>query len=271
VNFSTLDNIKKTKPLVHSLTNYVTSNDCANILYAIGAKPVMADCILDIKEITPKCDALYINLGTLNKDKIKAINKAVKIANKNDIPVCLDPVGIGASSFRLKYANYLLKKNKVSVIKGNATEIKAFYYGKKLGKGVDTHDKTTNENIYLFINLAKDFAKKTSAIIVITGEIDLISDGEKTYLIKNGHKMMESITGSGCMLGALLSAFLGANKRDALSACASGVCAMGLCGEKAFASMKENDGNLSYRNYLIDEVFNLSQSDFTKGAKYEIR
>lgn len=267
-----LENIKKASPIIHCITNYVTINDCANILYALGAKPIMADFTSDIKEITSCCDALYINIGTLNKLKIKSIKKATKIANKSNIPVLLDLVGINASSFRLKFAKKLLKTRKISVIKGNATEIKTLYLGYKSVAGIDADikDKLTDKNISFFVLLSKKLSKKLNSFVVITGKTDLISNGEKTYLIKNGHKLMESVTGTGCMLGALLSAFIGANKNDMFLSCVSGLFTNGICGENAYNRMNEKDGNASYRNYLIDEVFNFDEIKLKEGAKYEI-
>lgn len=267
-----LENIRKKMPLIHCITNHVTSNDCANILYAIGAKPIMADFISDIKEITPVCDTLYINIGTLNKQKINSINKSTKIANKNSIPVLLDLVGISASSFRLNFAKKLLKTRKISVIKGNVSEIKTLYCGCKSHTGIDADikDRLEDKNTFFFASILKDLAKKLNCFVIVTGKNDLISNGEKKCIIKNGHKMMEYVTGTGCMLGALLSAFISANQNDMFLSCVTGLCTNGLSGENAFNRMDKKDGNASYRNYLIDEIFNLDEKKLKEGAKYEI-
>ena len=121
------------------------------------------------------------------------------------------------------------------------------------------------------VETAKKFALKTGAVVAVTGKTDIVTDGTKTFLINNGNKMMSSITGTGCQLSALMTAFAAANKDDILTACAAAVCTMGLCGEKGAERMTSLDGNSSYRNYIIDAVYNLTGDDLERGAKYEVR
>ena len=268
-----LDSVREKSPLVHNITNYVTVNDCANILLACGASPIMADDIRDVCDITKICSSLNINIGTLNKNTIKSMFKAGSISNKLSHPVLLDPVGAGASVLRTNTAKRLIKKVKISVIRGNISEIKALALGKNTTKGVDADalDIVTDENIDSVISFAKDFSNETGAVIVITGAIDLVVDKDNAYVIKNGHPMMSKITGTGCMLSAMMSAYIAANPNDTTKACAAAVCAMGLCGERAYKRLGAEDGNSTYRNMIIDEVYNLDAKKLDEGAKYEMR
>lgn len=266
-----LENVRSKSPLIHNITNYVTSNDCANILLACGASPIMADEIEEVEEITSICSGLNINIGTLNKRTIPAMLAAGKKSNELDHSIVLDPVGVGASRLRIDTAKELLEQVDFSLIRGNLSEIKGLAFGKSYTRGVDSIDFINKKNLDTIVDFAKEFAKKTSAVIVITSAIDIVTDGEKVYCIYNGDKMMGRITGSGCQLSAMLAAYISANKQNILSAALACVCAMGLCGETAKLRMGESDGNSSYRNYLIDAVYNLTPEDLQKGARYEIK
>ena len=266
-----LKNLRNKSPLIHNITNYVTANDCANILIACGASPIMADEIEEVEEITSLCAGLNINIGTLNKRTIPAMLAAGKKSNELDHPIVLDPVGVGASRLRTDTAKELLEQVDFSVIRGNLSEIKGLAFGKSYTRGVDSIDFINKENLDTVVEFAKEFSKKLSAVIVITSTTDIVTDGDKAYCVYNGDKMMSKITGSGCQLSAMLAAYISANKKYILEAALAGVCAMGLCGETAKLRMGESDGNSSYRNYLIDAVYNLNPEDLQKGARYEIR
>ena len=266
-------NVKNKSPLIHNITNYVTVNDCANILLACGASPIMADDIDEAEEITSICDGLVINIGTLNQRTIPAMIAAGKKANKLGHPIVLDPVGAGASALRTNTAISLLEEIRFTVIRGNISEVKTLAVGSASTKGVDADvsDKVTEENLPQAITFAKAFAKKIGAVIVITGAIDIVADENTVYCIRNGHKDMSRITGTGCQLSAMTAAYVAANPGHALDAAAAAVCAMGLCGEKAKERMSGMDGNASYRNYIIDAVCNLSADILEEGARYEMR
>lgn len=267
-----LENVRKNCPLIHNITNYVTVNDCANILLACGGSPIMADDAEEAEEITSICGGLNINIGTLNQRTIPAMHLAGKKANALGHPVVLDPVGAGASALRTKTAKELIENVKFTVIRGNISEIKALALGTGGAKGVDADvaDKVTKETLPQAVAFAKAFAKKTGAVIAITGAIDIVTDGEKAYCIYNGHPMMSSITGTGCQLSALTAAYVTANPTTPLEAAAAAVCAMGICGEKAYARLTEQDGNSSYRNYIIDAIFRLTGEELQRWAKYDI-
>ena len=267
-----LENVRKTCPLVHNITNYVTVNDCANILLACGASPIMSDDAGEVEEITSICGGLNINIGTLNQRTIPSMLLAGKKANELGHPVVLDPVGAGASTLRTKTARDLVDQIHFTVTRGNISEIKTLALGSGTTKGVDADvaDKVTRDNLSKAVAFAKEFAARTGAVVAITGAIDIVADQERAYCIYNGHPMMSSITGTGCQLSAMTAAYVTANPDNPLEAAAAAVCAMGICGEIAHKRLTPEDGNSSYRNYIIDAIYHLTGEDLDKYANYEI-
>ena len=267
-----LENVRKNCPLIHNITNYVTVNDCANIVIACGASPIMADDKEEVADISTICAGLNINIGTLNSRTIASMLIAGKRANELHHPVVLDPVGAGASKLRTETALQLLKEVRFTVIRGNISEIKTLASGSGTTKGVDADvaDKVTEDNLDDVVSFAKAFAKKTGAVVAITGAIDIVADSEKAYCIRNGHPMMSSITGTGCQLSAVTAAYVTANPQNPLEAAAAAVCLMGVCGEKAHERLTKQDGNATYRTYIIDAIFNLTGEELENCAKYEI-
>lgn len=267
-----LENVRKRCPLIHNITNYVTANDCANILLACGGSPIMSDDIDEVEEITSICGGLNINIGTLNHRTIPAMLSAGKKANELGHPVVFDPVGAGASTLRTNTALTLIEKVKFTVIRGNISEIKTLATGKGTTKGVDADlsDSVTENNLEQMAEFAKSFAAKTNSIIAITGAIDIVADKRKAYCIYNGHPMMSSVTGTGCQLSALVAAYVTANQGEELEAVAAAVCAMGICGEIAHQRINNKDGNSSYRNYIIDASYNLDGETLEHYARYKI-
>ena len=270
---SMLENVRKQCPLIHNITNYVTVNDCANIVLACGASPIMADDMEEVVEITTICAGLNINIGTLNSRTVSSMLSAGKRANELNHPVLLDPVGAGASKLRTQTAMQLLEEVKFTVIRGNISEIKTLASGSGTTKGVDADvaDKVTEENLDEVLAFAKAFSEKTGAVIVITGAIDIVADSQKAYCIRNGHPMMSAITGTGCQLSSMTTAFITANPEHPLEAAAAAVTVMGYAGEVAHSRLTEMDGNATYRNYIIDAIYNMTPEMLEKGAKYEVR
>ncbi len=267
-----LENVRAKNPLIHNITNYVTVNDCANTVLACGASPIMADDRDEVADITSVCAGLNINIGTLNSRTIDSMLIAGRRANELGHPVVLDPVGAGASALRTQTALSLLQL-RLAVIRGNISEIKTLASGSGTTKGVDADvaGKVTEENLDEAVAFAKAFAKQTGAVIAITGAIDVVADAERAYCIRNGNAMMASVTGTGCQLSAMTAAFVTANPDSPLEAAAAAVCAMGLAGEIAHARLTPPDGNSSYRNYIIDAIYNLTPAQLEEGAKYEVR
>lgn len=268
-----MDNVRKNVPLVHNITNYVTVNDVANILLACGGSPIMSDEPEDVEDITSVCGGLNINIGTLHQSSIEGMLLAGKKANELGHPVLLDPVGAGASRLRTDTALRIMKEIKLTVIRGNISEIKTLAYGSGTTKGVDADvaDAVTEEKLNDAIAFVKNFARKTSCIIAVTGAIDLVSDGEICYVIRNGRPEMGKITGTGCQLSGMMTAYVTANQEKPLEAAASAVCIMGLAGEIGWSRMQEGDGNATYRNRIIDAVYQMTGEDLERGAKYEVR
>ncbi|MCD8037369.1 MAG: hydroxyethylthiazole kinase [Clostridiales bacterium] len=269
-----LENVRRNSPLIHNITNYVTANDAANILLACGGSPIMADAEEEAEDITSVCDGLCINLGTLNQSKVGAMLKAGKKANELGHPIVLDPVGAGSSAFRTESARKLMNEVRFDAIRGNITEIKTLALGKAGAHGVDADsaDIVNKDNISSAIAFAKAFSASCGAVIVISGAEDIVCSACKAYVIKNGHPIMSRITGSGCMLSALTAAYITANKGHGLEAAAAAAAAMGVCGELAYERLLvTGGGNATFRNYLIDAVFNMDGDLLERRAKYEIQ
>lgn len=269
--------VRKTResgPLVHCITNYVTVNDCANMVLASGGSPIMADDVLEVEDITSMCHALVINIGTLNVRTIDAMIRAGRRANHLGHPVILDPVGIGASDLRMQTVLQLLQEVRFSVIRGNISEIKAIYEGSGVTQGVDAveQDKIDEENLDQAIMLAKSLSRRLNAVMAITGIIDIVAQGDKAYVIRNGHSMMSRITGTGCMLTSIIGSYCGANQDHLLDATAAAVSAMGLCGELAYNKVQVNaEGTGSFKVYLMDYMSLIDGDVLAKGAKIQLR
>lgn len=259
-------------PLVHNITNYVTINDCANVLLACGGSPIMADDEQEVEEITSICNALNINIGTLSSRTISSMFLAGRKANELGHPIVLDPVGAGASRLRTETAMNLVNELKLTVIKGNASEIKTIYTGGGNTKGVDADaaDGISADNIMINAEMAKDLSHKTGAIIVITGAIDIVADSESAYAVYNGHAAMSKVSGTGCMLSAMLAAYVAANPEHHLEAALAAVAVMGIAGEKAANNaIRADAGNGSLRTYIIDEIYKMTDEALQDAIRYE--
>ena len=268
-----LENVKENTPLIHNITNYVTVNDVANALLASGGSPIMSDEPDDVADITSICGGLNINIGTLNKRSIEAMFISGKKSKELGHIVLLDPVGAGASKLRTETAVEIMEEIKPDIIRGNISEIKTLALGSGTTKGVDADaaDVVTDENLDSMVEFAKAFSKKSRAVIAITGAIDLVADGKKCYVIRNGSPMMSRITGTGCMLSGLTTAYAVANPDNIIEAVAASVCLMGLAGQIGVLKMSDNEGNSSLRNHIIDAIYNMDAEKLNKGAKYEVR
>ena len=268
-----VENVRKNVPLVHNITNYVTVNDVANVLLACGGSPIMSDEPEDVEDITAICGGLNINIGTLNKSSIEGMYRAGRRASELGHVVLLDPVGAGASALRTNTAVGLMDEIRFTAIRGNISEIKTLALGSGTTKGVDADvaDAVTEGSLDSAVKFAKDLASKTESVIAITGAIDLVADADRCYVIRNGRPEMGRITGTGCQLSGMMTAFLVANPDEPLDAAAAAVCTMGLAGEIGWSRMQEGDGNSTYRNRIIDAIFNMDGETLDKGAKYEVR
>lgn len=247
-----LNKIKTENPMVHHITNFVTMQDCANITVAVGASPVMAYYKNEVGEITFAAKSLVLNTGTPDKGRIKAVINAGVAANNKNIPVVLDPVGVGATDFRQKSIEKILREVKPAVIKGNVSEIKFLAGLDIIKKGVDAGDKFESDLKEIFKNLAK----KLQAVIIVTGEQDYITDGIRSCTISRGTKMFRSISGAGCMTSSVVGSFL-AVENDSFLAAVYGVYTMNVCGELAEKALAQNEGAGTFKVKLFDEIYSL--------------
>ncbi|NMF04926.1 hydroxyethylthiazole kinase [Clostridium beijerinckii] len=262
---SLLNEVRNKKPLVHNITNYVTVNDCANILLAIGASPIMADDIKEAADITKISSALVINIGTLNERTIESMIASGKKANELNIPVVFDPVGAGASDFRNSTTKRLLEEVKISVLRGNMSEIKFISGLGSTTKGVDASENDARTGNDEGVDVAKSLAKKLQCTVAITGATDIISDGERVVILENGTKMLSNVTGTGCMTTALIGAFCGAGS-DYFIGAVSGIISMGISGEIALDKAGKI-GTGSFHIAIIDAISNLTSDIIEKMNK----
>lgn len=262
--------VRNGKPLVQCITNFVTVNDCANIILASGGSPTMASHPQEVEDAVRSVQALVCNMGAI--DNVDSMILAGKEANRMGKPVILDPVGAGGTRLRQKTVKQLIEQVHFMVIRGNASEIRYLAGQQTTGSGVDVSDldEITEENLDAAISMAADLAKKLDTVIAISGKIDVISNGTESCILRNGCATMARITGSGCMLTSLIAAFCGVCEDSFLAAC-SAMAVMGISGEIAEEKRLQNKtGNATFRNDLIDAVFNLEEQQLKQGVHYEI-
>lgn len=240
--------LKAKRSLIHHITNYVTVNDCANVVLAIGGSPIMADEISEVEEMVGICDALVLNIGTANERTIASMLQAGRAANAKNIPIVLDPVGVGATSFRYQSVEKLLHALSFSVIRGNMAEIKTIAGLHAKSAGVDSLEDESDG-----AKIALDLAQKLNCVIAITGKIDIVSDGTLCFALENGDSALTQVTGTGCMSTSLIGTFLGAS-RDALASAIAGIATMSIAGELADKSR----GTGSFHSALIDVISQMS-------------
>lgn len=244
-----LKKIRETKPLVHHITNWVTIYDCANMTRTLGALPVMAHAAEECADMTGIASALVLNIGTLTTELIDAMIISAKAANEKKIPVVLDAVGVGATKFRDEMAAKILECAHVDIIKGNYSEIAKLAGENAQTNGVEATSIDANPR-----ELAKKFAAAMSCTVVMTGVEDVVSDGETTFVVSNGHEQMGSLVGTGCMAASVIASFAAVDP-DYCNAAKDALCYYGIAGELAAVN---SNGPGSFRQNLYDEVFNLS-------------
>ena len=249
-----LKNIRLSKPVVHHITNFVTINDCANITTALGASPVMAYSKNEVSQMTALSNALVLNLGTPDFSRFDTVTLSGKTANRLNIPVIIDPVGIGATSFRQNGIKQLLKEVSPSVIKGNASEIKTLT-GLEISKNkvIDSEERMDTANI----DIINAFAHSMNTIVAVTGKVDFITNGTQLIKIHRGTEMFTYISGAGCITSSVIGAFCAVEK-DTFLATACAIYAINICGEKA---AKECQGPADFKMKLINSLYNLHNEE----------
>ena len=253
-----LKTLRRKKPLIHNITNYVVMNYTANALLACGASPVMAHAPEEVEEMVSFAGALVLNIGTLTRPWIDSMLIAGKKANELSIPIVLDPVGSGATRLRTESARHLINELSINVIRGNASEVLSLAQEGSRTKGVDSiHSVEEAADAALML------AKELKTTLAITGPVDLITDGEHICKVLNGHELMGFVTGTGCTATALIGAFLSI-ENDPVSATATALAYFGLAGEKGAAVSR---GPGTFQIALLDTLFSITEEQVLKGVK----
>jgi len=253
-----LERIRQKKPLLHHITNFVVMNDTANVTLHVGALPVMAHAKEEVADMVSVAGALVLNPGTLTPQWVDSMIIAGREANRLDIPIILDPVGAGATPLRTGSNLRLLEELKIAVVRGNSGEIGALTGLGGVVKGVESVVEVEDP-----IAVAKALAQKYELVVAITGARDIISDGERVMAVDNGHPMLKTITGTGCMATTMVAAFA-AVEEDYLLAAAGGLVSFGLAAEIAALQAK---GPGSFKVALFDALYNLTAEQVVAGAK----
>ncbi len=244
-----LDKVRKQKPIVHHLTNWVTIYDCANIVKSFGASPVMAHAPEEVADMAKIASALVLNIGTLTTDFIEAMKLAAMSANSKGIPVILDVCGAGATPFRDIKCFELLDQVRINIIKGNASEIAKIAGENVQTKGVDAGKVEKN-----LVSVARHLAQARKATVVITGKEDIVADQSKTFIVRNGDEMMTHVVGTGCMAASVIGTFTAVHS-DLAEAAAAGLACYEIAAEQAAGKA---NGPADFKVKMFDAVFNLN-------------
>jgi hydroxyethylthiazole kinase len=258
---STLATLRERKPLVHQITNYVVMNETANATLALGALPVMAHAAEEVEEMVALARALVLNIGTLSEHWVEAMLLAGRAANARGIPVVLDPVGAGATRYRTDTARRILANVDVAVLRGNAGEIATLVGMDAEVRGVESIAAGGEA-----ADVAREAARRLGVVASVTGPVDHVSDGERVLTVANGHPLLATVTGTGCMSSAITGCFLAAKPGEPADAAAEALAAFGVAGEDAAAGSK---GPGSFHVNLYDALANLDPSTLGGRARIE--
>jgi hydroxyethylthiazole kinase len=254
----TLRTLRERKPLVHQITNYVVMNETANATLSLGALPVMAHAREEVEEMTRLAGALVINIGTLSPHWVEAMVIAGKTANAIDVPVVLDPVGAGATTYRTETARRILDEVDVAVLRGNAGEVATLVGVEAEVRGVESMAIGGEP-----ADLARAAAQNLGLVASVTGPVDHVSDGERVLAVANGHELLGAVSGTGCMSSAITGCYLAAKKEDPLAAAAEALAAFGVAGEDAARDAK---GPGSFHVNLYDALAALDPATLDERA-----
>lgn len=252
------EDIHTKRPLIHHITNSVTINDCANITLCIGASPVMAHAHEEVADMTACANALVLNIGTLDPYQVESMHIAAKSAEKHGIPIILDPVGAGATSYRTKVAQDLIDTYQIAVIKGNIGEIGTLAGAEAKMRGVDATSFSGEPD-----HIAMQLAQAKDTVVAITGAVDIVADANCLIFVENGTKAMGTISGTGCMVSSLVGS-CAAVSSDFLAGATTALCAFGIAGEHAAMHAA---GPISFKTHLFDALANLTSDTLFKEEK----
>lgn len=256
--FKHITSVREQAPLVQNITNYVVMNNTANALLAVDASPIMAHAHPEMQSMQAICQALVINIGTLDEYWVESMKLAVAAANQNNKPWVLDPVGAGATAYRDEVLSELLAL-KPTAIRGNASEILALAkHNTTATKGVDSTSSSLEA-----IEAAQFLNKEYGALVVISGAVDIVVSEESVEQLKNGDALMTKITGMGCSATAILAAFIAVipNKKEAALAATS---LMAVAGELA---AKSSQGPGSLQMHLLDKLHSITKEEYINTVK----
>jgi hydroxyethylthiazole kinase len=253
-----LQKIRETKPLIHNITNFVVMNYTANVLLSMGASPVMAHAENEVEDMVAFAGALVLNIGTLTDTWVASMVLAGEKATALQKPIILDPVGAGATPFRTASAKAIIEKTKISVIRGNASEILSLGDQQAATKGVDSMHSVQDAAA-----TASLLAQELDTTLAITGPIDLVTDGSRVISIANGHSLMPYVTGTGCSATAVIGAFTAVDE-DFVTAAATALAYFGLAGEMAG---KVVSGPGSFMIHLLDALYSMTPEQLEKGCR----
>jgi hydroxyethylthiazole kinase len=256
---TTLGELRRAKPLVHQITNYVVMNETANATLAIGALPVMAHAREEVEEMVGLASALVLNIGTLSEHWVDAMLAAGAVANARGIPVVLDPVGAGATRYRTETAERILASVDVTVLRGNAGEIATLVGVAAEVRGVESIGVGGDP-----AELAREAGSRLGLVASVTGPVDHVSDGERVLRVANGHELLGTVTGTGCMSSAITGCFLAAKPGDPLEAAAEALAAFGVAGEDAASGAR---GPGSFHVALYDTLWGLDPATLDGRAR----
>jgi hydroxyethylthiazole kinase len=252
--------LREKKPLIHNITNYVVMNYTANALLAMGASPVMAHAKNEVEDMVSFAGALVLNIGTLTDDWVASMIKAGKKASAMGTPIILDPVGSGATPLRTNAAKQIIDESKISVIRGNASEILSLRHADSKTKGVDAIHAVDEA-----AETAKILAEELHTTLAITGPVDLITDGKRIVRVSNGHPLMAYVTGTGCTATVTIGAFLAVDS-DPVRATATALAFFGLAGE--VAGQKASAPG-SFMIQMLDALYTITPAMLKDGCKIE--
>lgn len=237
--------VKQNAPLIHCITNPISINQCANTILSTGARPMMADHPEEAAVITKTAGAVMLNMGNLTDTRKQSMLISAKTAKENNINFVLDVCGAACLPTRRQYALSLIAKATPTLIKGNYSEITALANESYCSSGVDS-DKSLG--FYETVRTARQLAIQLGTTVLASGETDIITDGKHDIFVHNGTKQLGSITGTGCMQGALCAAFL--SQANGFNAALSACTVFGICGELA----QTDKGSGSFMVNLLDAL-----------------
>ena len=252
--------VREKKPLIHNITNYVVMNYTANALLAMGASPVMAHARNEVEEMVSYAGALVLNIGTLTADWIESMIIAGRKASEQKTPIILDPVGSGATTLRTGSAKKIIEQTNIDVIRGNASEILSLRHKDSKTKGVDSLHSVEDA-----AETAKILAKELKTILAITGPVDLVTNGDSTLRVSNGHPLMGYVTGTGCTATVTIGAFLAIDENP-VSATATALAFFGLAGEVAGEKASAPG---SFMIEMINALYSISPEQLKDGCKIQ--